>query len=229
MEPSPSRDSTDTSPPGFVATCRTMDSPRPVPPVTRLRARSTRQNRSKIRFTPEVASPAASHPPRRGSSNRSIPWPAEAQPDHALSGAVAAHGRRLLRAQLSGPAAGHAPRGSAPAATGAGRRAGRQPVPGPCRRRRAPVPARRLAGQGRARPRPVPRGEGPLREGDRRRCRRVRLTGRGVPTSNPAPTRVARMAPGSASGDAKLRSPCCYRRAAASVARGLRSPWLSRT
>ena len=42
VEPSPSRDSTVTSPPCACATWRTIASPRPVPPVSRLRARSTR-------------------------------------------------------------------------------------------------------------------------------------------------------------------------------------------
>ena len=42
VEPSPSSDDTSTSPPWFEATWRTMDSPRPVPPVSRLRALSTR-------------------------------------------------------------------------------------------------------------------------------------------------------------------------------------------
>ncbi len=42
VEPSPSRESTSTSPPWFEATWRTMARPSPVPPVSRLRARSTR-------------------------------------------------------------------------------------------------------------------------------------------------------------------------------------------
>ena len=42
VEPSPSRDSTSTVPWWFAATCRTIESPRPVPPVSRLRPRSTR-------------------------------------------------------------------------------------------------------------------------------------------------------------------------------------------
>ena len=42
VEPWPSADVTDTVPPWLVATWRTMARPRPVPPVSRLRARSTR-------------------------------------------------------------------------------------------------------------------------------------------------------------------------------------------
>ena len=42
VEPSPSRDSTWTLPRWFAATCRTIASPRPVPPVERLRPASTR-------------------------------------------------------------------------------------------------------------------------------------------------------------------------------------------
>ncbi len=42
VEPSPSIDSTVTSPPCACATWRTIERPRPVPPVARLRARSTR-------------------------------------------------------------------------------------------------------------------------------------------------------------------------------------------
>ena len=42
VEPSPSCDDTSTSPPWLVATWRTIDSPRPVPPVSRLRPLSTR-------------------------------------------------------------------------------------------------------------------------------------------------------------------------------------------
>ena len=42
VEPKPSCDCTVTRPPWFVATWRTMASPSPVPPVSRLRARSTR-------------------------------------------------------------------------------------------------------------------------------------------------------------------------------------------
>jgi len=40
--PTPSVDSTATRPPWRLATCRTIERPRPVPPVPRLRARSTR-------------------------------------------------------------------------------------------------------------------------------------------------------------------------------------------
>ena len=42
VEPSPSRDSTSTQPWWLLATWRTMDRPRPVPPVSRLRPWSTR-------------------------------------------------------------------------------------------------------------------------------------------------------------------------------------------
>ena len=42
VEPSPSREETVTSPSWFWTTWRTMARPRPVPPVSRLRARSTR-------------------------------------------------------------------------------------------------------------------------------------------------------------------------------------------
>src|SRR5690606_5910659 len=42
VEPAPSRDRTRTSPRWLDATWRTMARPRPVPPVSRLRARSTR-------------------------------------------------------------------------------------------------------------------------------------------------------------------------------------------
>src|SRR5205823_2803925 len=42
IDPSPSRDVTDTLPPWLVATWRTMARPSPVPPVSLLRARSTR-------------------------------------------------------------------------------------------------------------------------------------------------------------------------------------------
>ena len=42
VEPTPSVDSATTSPPCAWATWRTMESPSPVPPVARLRARSTR-------------------------------------------------------------------------------------------------------------------------------------------------------------------------------------------
>ncbi len=41
-DPSPGLDSTRTRPPWLLATWRTMASPSPVPPVSRLRARSTR-------------------------------------------------------------------------------------------------------------------------------------------------------------------------------------------
>ena len=42
VDPSPSRDSTSTLPWWLAATCRTIDRPRPVPPVWRLRPWSTR-------------------------------------------------------------------------------------------------------------------------------------------------------------------------------------------
>ena len=42
VEPWPSTDHTRTSPPWVAATCLTMDRPRPVPPVERWRAGSTR-------------------------------------------------------------------------------------------------------------------------------------------------------------------------------------------
>src|SRR5690606_4098834 len=57
VEPEPSLLHTDTSPACEAATCLTMARPRPVPPVARERAVSTRKKRSKIRSSASSGMP----------------------------------------------------------------------------------------------------------------------------------------------------------------------------